>query len=398
MRSRGVRLIFCVLALVAIGSAAVFINFSEQQIARSRGAERAFSTAVRDLISGISDLRMSQAAYVATGQDVAFWAPKAADAAQGVNDSVTLLRSSATTEAARTALDAASAKAAEFTAIDRRARDSLEQGTPVTAGDIILSDGGETEMSLLRHIETARAAEQNAARLAESTGRKRQAFAAAVAAAIALLTIVLLTPRTQAAASPAGQAAASADTPAPAAGEEARQGGAPENLLSYTSVRSVGASLRAVSKLCTDFGRVSDVDELKSLLGHAAGLMDANGLIVWVSTPDGSELQPAVAHGYTQEMLARMPTLRRSSDNAAAAAFRSGKLQIVLAHEGSASGAIVAPMLSSRGCVGVMSAETQRGAETSESLQAMAAIFAAQLAGILQVTPEDHEERATGTI
>src|SRR5262249_30955670 len=166
MRSRGVRLIFCVLALVAIGSAAVFINFSEQQIARSRGAERAFSTAVRDLISAISDLRMSQAAYVATGQDIAFWAPKAADAAQGVNDSVTLLRSSATTEAPGTALDAASGKAAEFTAIDRRARDSLEQGTPVTAGDIILSDGGETEMSLLRHIETARAAEQNAARLA----------------------------------------------------------------------------------------------------------------------------------------------------------------------------------------------------------------------------------------
>ena len=397
MRSRGVRLIFCVLALVAIGSAAVFINFSEQQIARSRGAERAFSTAVRDLISAISDLRMSQAAYVATGQDVAFWAPKAADAAQSVNDSVTLLRSSATTEAARTALDAASAKASEFTAIDGRARDSLEQGTPATAGDIILSDGGETEISLLRHIETARAAEQNAAGLAERTGRKREALAAAVAAAIALLTIVLLTPRTQAATSPVGQAAASADTPAPAAGEEARQGGAPENLLSYTSVRSVGASFRAVSKLCTDFGRVSDVDELKSLLGHAAGLMDANGLIVWVRTPDGSELQPAVAHGYTQEMLARMPTLRRSSDNAAAAAFRSGKLQIVLAHEGSASGAIVAPMLSSRGCVGVMSAETQRGAETSESLQAMAAIFAAQLAGILQVTPEDQEERATGT-
>jgi hypothetical protein len=55
-------------------------------------------------------------------------------------------------------------------------------------------------------------------------------------------------------------------------------------------------------------------------------------------------------------------------------------------------------MLSSRGCVGVLSAETQRGAETSESLQAMAALFAAQLAGILQTTPETHEQRATGTI
>jgi hypothetical protein len=70
----------------------------------------------------------------------------------------------------------------------------------------------------------------------------------------------------------------------------------------------------------------------------------------------------------------------------------------VLADEGSTSGAIVAPMLSSRGCVGVISVETQRGTETSESLQAMAAIFAAQLAGILQVAPETQEQRATGTI
>jgi hypothetical protein len=91
-----------------------------------------------------------------------------------------------------------------------------------------------------------------------------------------------------------------------------------------------------------------------------------------------------------------MPTLRRSADNAAAAAFRSGKLQVVLA-QGSTSGAIVAPMLSSRGCVGVISAETRRGAETSESLQAMAAIVAAQLAGILRTTSETTEQRATGT-
>src|SRR5215813_3246046 len=123
MRSRGVRLIFCVLALVAIGSAAVFINFAEQQIARSRGAERAFSTAVRDVVNGISDLRMSQAAYVATGQDVAFWAPKAAAAAENVSVGVTTLRAAATTESARAALDAASVKAADFAAIDRRARD-----------------------------------------------------------------------------------------------------------------------------------------------------------------------------------------------------------------------------------------------------------------------------------
>jgi len=45
----------------------------------------------------------------------------------------------------------------------------------------------------------------------------------------------------------------------------------------------------------------------------------------------------------------------------------------------------------------VISAETRRGAETSESLQAMAAIVAAQLAGILRSTSETNEQRATGT-
>jgi hypothetical protein len=398
MRSRWVRLISCVLAFAAIGAAAFFINISEQHIARNHGAERAFSTAVHDVINGVSDLRMSQAAYVATGQDVAFWAPKATAAVESVIGSVTLLRSAATTEAARAALDAAGAKAALFAEIDRHARDYLEQGMPVMAGDVILSDGGETAAALVGHIEAARTAEQEAAEADEVAQRRSEAMAATAAAAIALLAIVILTPRTGPAASPIAQPETSADAPPLASREDAVQQNTSDNLSAFASVRPAGASLRAVSRLCTDFGCVSDVEELKSLLGRAASLMDASGLMVWVGSHDGSELQPALAHGYTAEMLARMPTLRRSADNAAAAAFRTGKLQIVLAEEGSSSGAIVAPMLSSRGCVGVMSAETQRGAETSESLQALTAIVAAQLAGILQTTAETQEQQSTGTI
>jgi hypothetical protein len=264
------------------------------------------------------------------------------------------------------------------------------------AGDAILSDGGEVATSLIGYIETARMAEQQAAEAAERTERLREAIALAGAAAAALLAIVLLTPRTRPAATDPSET--TADTPAPSSRVELGLRTAPESLLSYTSAKSAGASLQAVSTICTDFGRATDVEEVKSLLGQAADLMDASGLIVWVGSADGSELQPALAHGYPDEMLARIPTLRRSADNAAAAAFRTGKLQIVLAHEGSASGAIVAPMLTSRGCVGVISAETQRGTETSESLQAMVALFAAQLAGILQMTPQAHEQRATGTI
>jgi hypothetical protein len=384
MRSRWVRLIPCVLAFAASGGAAFFISLSEQHIARRRGAARSFDAAVRDVINGVSDVRMSQAAYVATGQDVAFWAPKAAAAATNVADSVTLLRASATTEAGRAALDTAGTTAAMFGQIDRRAREYLEQGMPVMAGDVVLSDGGETAVALVGQIEMARASEQRAAEADEGAQRRREAIAATAAAAIALLSIVLLAPP---AASSMAPSEARLDAPASSLREDA---------VSFASVRPPGASLRAVSRLCTDFGRASDVEGLQSLLGQAASLMDTSGLMVWVGSPDGSELQPALAHGYTQEMLARMPTLRRSADNAAAAAFRSGKLQVVLA-QGSTNGAIVAPMLSSRGCVGVISAETQHGAETSETLQAIAAIVAAQLAGILQTTSEASEQRATGT-
>jgi hypothetical protein len=387
MRSRWVRLTSCVLAFAASGGAAFFISLSEQHIARRRDAVRSFNTAVRDVINGVADVRMSQAAFVATGQDIAFWAPKATAAAENVVGSVALLRSAATTERARAALDAAATKATLFAAIGQRARDYLEQGMPVMAGDVVLSDGGETAAVLVGQIEAGRAAEQQAADTDEISQRKREAVAATAAAAIALLSIVLLTPRVKPAASSIAPQEPELDVAASSSGEDT---------LSLASVRPAGASMRAVSKLCTDFGRVSDVEGLNSLLGQAASLMETSGLVVWVGSPDGSELQPALAHGYTPEMLARMPTLRRSADNAAAAAFRSGKLQIVLA-QGSTSGAIVAPMLSSRGCVGVISAETRKGAETSESLQAMAAIVAAQLAGILRTTSETNEERATGT-
>src|SRR6185436_17844071 len=99
----------------------------------------------------------------------------------------------------------------------------------------------------------------------------------------------------------------------------------------YVTARPAGPVLRAASQLCTDFGRVSDLDELKTLIGQAADLMDASGFVVWVNSADGAHLQPALSHGYTPQMLARMSMIPRSADNAAAAAFRTSQLQIVLA-------------------------------------------------------------------
>jgi GAF domain-containing protein len=97
-------------------------------------------------------------------------------------------------------------------------------------------------------------------------------------------------------------------------------------------------------------------------------------------------------------MISRLPAVAKSADNAAATAFRTAQLQLVRARPGELNGAIVAPVLSSTGCVGVISAEIRGGGETSESVQALAAIFAAQLAGVLKTTPAADEVRAaTGT-
>ena len=143
-------------------------------------------------------------------------------------------------------------------------------------------------------------------------------------------------------------------------------------LEAHKTARPAGPVLRAASQLCTDFGRVSDLEELKTLVGHAADLMDASGLVVWVTSADGAELQPALSHGYAPQVLARMPAIPRSADNAAAAAVRTSQLQIVLARPGSSNGAVVAPIAGSPdGCVGALSAEIRGGGETSESVQAL---------------------------
>jgi hypothetical protein len=122
---------------------------------------------------------------------------------------------------------------------------------------------------------------------------------------------------------------------------------------------------------------------LTSLLARVADVMDASGLVVWIGSVAGADLRPVLAHGYSERALARMTAVPRTGDNAAAAAYRTGAMQIVLARPGTSSGALVAPLLTPEGCIGALTAEIKGGSETSDTVQALAAIFAAQLASLL---------------
>jgi hypothetical protein len=399
--SRALRLTCGFLALIAIGAAAFLLISSEQRISQQTAALRAFDQDARDATDALVDARVGQQAYVAAGQGVAFWFDKTAGAVGSATDALTRVRSRAGA-AATASLDQSAKSVGEFSAIDKRARDYLNSGEQLMAGDVIFAEGGEAAATAVRQIETARQAQHQEADAETAVVRKQQALTAAAVAAFVGLVVLLLIPvprpvavdlpaesglslRTSPPVERAPEVAAPAAAPAPS----------PARLARLTS-QVQGSLFKAATDVVTDLGRVRDVPELTRVLGRAADVMDASGLIVWIGSAEGVDLRPVLAHGYSEEALARFPPVPRSGDNAAAAAYRLGTSQIVNSRPGGARGAVVAPILSVDGCIGALSAEIRSGGETSQSVQALAAIFAAQLAGVFATAaaPEVQERRA----
>ncbi len=392
MYSRALRWSCVVVALIAIAAAAFLLFSSEQQLNQHTASLRGFDQRARDASAALVDARVGQQAYVAAGQGAAFWFVKTAAAVQAATDELTALRQTAGA-AALTALDEASATVVEFSALDKRARDYLASGEQLMAGDVIFTEGSDAAATAVRQIETARLAQHQAADVESSATRRRQAVIASAAAGILVLVTLALAPVPRArAAEPASLSilAPPAAVPAIASPPPAPVRTAP--LRSHAQ----GSVLKAATDVVTEFGRVRDLDELTRVLGRAAEVMDASGLMIWMGSATGSDLRPVLAHGYSAKMIERIPPVPRSADNAAAAAYRSGTLQIVLSRPGGSSGAVVAPILGVDGCIGALSAEIRSGGETSDSVQALAAIFAAQLAGVLAAAPveEIQETRA----
>ena len=382
MRSHPARLTFVAVALIAIGAAAFFLVQSEKQISQRRTRLRAFDLQAREAAGVLADVRAAQQAYVAAGQGVTFWMPKVTSLIDEAARSIDGLRASADSAPAREWLLQAGATVTEFGNVDRRARDYLNSEQQLMAGDVVFTEGGETATRAGRLIEAARIREHQALDESEAGRRRRQAYALGGAAAVSVMVMVLLAfvvPERE------GPTAEASSGETPIADGELMLRHAPLRRAAPAGPvpRQAAPALKATAELCTDLGRVSDLEELRKLLARAAGALDASGLIIWIGSPAGADLRPVLAHGYSPQTLARMPAVPRSADNAAAAAYRTSALQIVLSRPGASNGAVVAPLLSPEGCIGALTAEINNRGEASHSVQAFAEIFAAQLAGVL---------------
>jgi hypothetical protein len=392
MRSRAARLFIATIACIALGAATFFLIQSEQEIRSRQTALSAFDIRAREASDALAEARAGQQAYVAAGQGLDFWMPRVAAVVDRAASLVDTLRASAAAGRARASLMEAAASITELGNVDRRARDYLRSDQQFMAADVVFTEGVETAGVAARQVEVARLAEHEYLDSWETRTRWRQAYILAASGGLAVFLIVTFAwipgvPRVK--------------EPVRAAAEEpaAAKAAASNEVLAREKIpRHTAPALKEAAELCTDLARVTRVDDLTTLLGKAAAVMDASGLIVWLGSPTGADLRAVAAHGYSPQTLTHMPAVPRSADNAAAAAYRTGALQIVLSRPGVSNGAIAAPLLSSEGCVGALTAEIKGRSETSDAVQALTAIVAAQLASLLAASAAACAEAAEGKI
>jgi len=120
------------------------------------------------------------------------------------------------------------------------------------------------------------------------------------------------------------------------------------------------------------------------LLKRVASILDASGIVVWMAA--GEELFVAAAFGYQPRVINRLGPINRAADNATAAAWRTGTMQVVTS-EPAASSAVVAPMLGPDRCIGVLAVEVPHRREEDAQTRAVTTLFAAQLGAALTGWP-----------
>ena len=380
-----VRLTLLLACVAAVGYAAFLLWSSESHSRVTATSSREFQATSRAMSLGVAELRAAQQAYVAVGQGQDFWFARVSAIVKDLNDKLSTLKPLAATPEARAALDDAAGALQDFEQMDKRARDYARGHQLALASDVVFTDGFDLTKKAGDAVERAVTAEI-VARDADVGGRRRQeAFALGGAAGIATLGMILLLPSARTRQETGGEAAAMA-APPPAVSVETL-GDLPDfGLAAISGVAQPPArssvDLGGMAALCAELARIQDTRALPDLLGRAAEILHASGIVLWIADPDGRELTPIVMHGYPPQLAARFGTIPRDAGNVTAAAYRTGLLQ-TMKGDAVSNGAVAAPLVTAGGCVGVMAAELKDGGEQQDALLAAAAILASQLATLV---------------
>lgn len=395
MSRRGARLTVAVLFALAAAAAAWEYVRLEHAIGQARLSAAAFELEARALATAVVDLRGSQQAYVAAGQGTDFWTARVSSSLSSLTSRLASLRSTALSSEAANQLDSANATLERFARMDLRAREHARANQRLLASDLIFADGYEMTQSMLAEIDAARHAEGQARSESLGADVMRQHLLAGGVTGLGLFFLLIL------AFLPAGSVTAVQSAPLQEEPLPPTNTFEPLTLAPEPSPAPPPApapppiDLTQAADLCLDLAKVTDPDQIPGLLERAARLLDARGIVLWMADPDGRELVPTVAHGYAPSMVSRLDAIPGNADNATAAAYRESVVHIVKG-DGTANGAIVAPLITPAGCIGAMAAEVRAEREQQEAVRAVATILAAQLATLIGVTPAQARRAAGG--
>ncbi len=407
MTRRWVRIAVVVVTLATLGFTGNQIRLSELALDDEQHVERVFTDLSWALTLTLGDLRAAQQAYVAAGQDRLYWTARVNSHLDTVRSGLENLRRLAITPASIDALDSADGAVTDLERMDGRAREHVDLEQPLMASDLIFTDGLELAARASTNVELARATERTTRNETIRAARSSQATMIATAAGVSVLAVLLLIPMKRAE-GPAPFESIDAEKTEAVLTDELGLSVEDRKMLDTLDLNAVDPSpaapdtapppapaadspepvpdLRVAADLCTDLCKVTDTSEFPELLARAAALMNATGVIIWVRDSSGHALRPAIGHGYPARALAQMGSIPEDGNNATAAAYRSARMQVV-ERDDTSSGALAAPLLAANSCVGVLSAELRAGWESSEAVQATAAIMAAQLATLLSADP-----------
>lgn len=372
MHSRPTRILIVVIGIVIGLTASYFLQRIDSDINTHRTSAETLREQAAALSATIADVRAGQFAYVARGQGEAFWMARVDSLMPALQKQTTALKASLTTPAARSAFERAASALENFGTVDNSIRELVQSGNSLLAADLIFSDGLESTATASTQVTAAINEELQSRKGTMAALRQRQLAVLGAGAGMILLLMIGL--------GVTGAAGTSSSEPEVAAA-------APVEPVRFEAPLprarpAVTPRLLRTAQLCSELARVAESRQLPKLLERAAKVLDASGIIIWVAEPSQQSLVPTISHGYEDKAVARMGRIHRDAENAAAAAYRTSEVRTV-AGDAFNSGAVIVPLMTSDGCVGVMSAEMKGGSEKDESSQALASIFAAQLATLV---------------
>lgn len=371
MRTRVIRLTLLVLLPAATAVAGYFLWDIERRADGVLAAGEDVDARLDRLNDTLMGIGAAQQSYVAPGQPDGPWLERTSALVAALFDEAAALRPHLRSPEGSAALQMLADTTAALIAADTRVRENLRLGQELMAADVIFTDGRSTLDVMIARLHEVRLAEHAAYGTERAALSQERWVVLGVTTLLWVMGVILVV---------------TAAAPTTAAPVETVSGIGPAQQESVKSERASPPSvnLAAAAELCTALSRVTTTAELPGLLGRAATVLDASGIILWMSA--GEELFAVTAHGYAPGAIARLGPIARDADNATAAAWRTGRTTTV-AGNGTERGAMVAPMFEPDACMGVLAIEVRNGREQDPAAQAVAEMIAAQLATAVSAWP-----------